>query len=63
MIIMYNNFEVNMDQNTHQRQSERYGLLSNFSILSSKTPDLGNLQVKLIDVAKHVLDFDRCTIA
>lgn len=52
-----------MDQNTHQRQSERYGLLSNFSILSSKTPDLGNLQVKLIDVAKLVLDFDRCTIA
>ena len=52
-----------MDQNTRQRQSERYGLLSNFSILSSKTPDLGNLQEKLIDVAKHVLDFDRCTIA
>ena len=52
-----------MEQNTRQRRSERYGVLSNLAFLSSKTTDLRNLQEKLIDVAKLVLDFDRCTIA
>ncbi len=46
-----------------QIQSARYRLLSEVVLLITRTPDLEQLLVRMINKLKWVLDFERCTLA
>jgi signal transduction histidine kinase/DNA-binding response OmpR family regulator/HPt (histidine-containing phosphotransfer) domain-containing protein len=52
-----------MKEDTRQFQAARYALLSEVVLLIAKTTDIQQLQRKLINSMKWVLDFERCTLA
>lgn len=52
-----------MKEDNRQFQAARYALLSEVVLLIAKTQDIQQLQVKLINNLKWVLDFERCTLA
>jgi len=52
-----------MEHNTLQRHSERYEVLSELALLSTKKTNINYFLEKLIDIARDVLDFDRCSLA